>query len=113
MSPVVLPLAAGIGIALGIAAIAAMQPIAAHAQNAAVVQACDNHAEIAGRLGEQYKEVPTGFGIQLNGNLLQLYVSQETGTWTLLSTSPSGVSCIVGAGENWEILPEPIDDPYA
>ena len=44
---------------------------------------------------------------------LQLYVSQETGTWTLLSTSPSGVSCIVGAGENWEILPEPNDDPYA
>jgi hypothetical protein len=109
MSSVVLPLAAGIGVALGVV----LQPIAANAQNPDAVRACDRHAEIAGRLDEQYKEVPTGFGIQLNGNLLQLFVSKETGTWTLLSTTPSGMSCIVGAGESWEALPVPNNDPYA
>ncbi|HET6519430.1 MAG TPA: hypothetical protein VFG47_06370 [Geminicoccaceae bacterium] len=109
MSRVVLPLA-GIGVALGIL----FQPAVAQQEpDVAALRACDRHTDLVDRLAGQYKEAPAGFGIQLNGNLLQLYVSKETGTWTLLTTTPDGLSCIVGAGESWENLPEPNTDPYA
>jgi hypothetical protein len=53
------------------------------------------------------------FGLQSNGNLLQVYSSEEKGTWTVVSTTPTGMSCIVAAGKRWESLPLTSNDPMA
>jgi hypothetical protein len=74
---------------------------------------CHNANEIAKQLGNKYAEAPVAFGLQSNGHLLQIYASEDKGTWTIVSTSPAGVSCIVAAGKRWEHLPYVKDDPVA
>jgi hypothetical protein len=74
---------------------------------------CHNATEIAKQLSNKYDEAPVAFGLQSNGNLLQVYSSEQKGTWTVVSTTPTGVSCIVAAGKRWESLPVVKNDPMA
>jgi hypothetical protein len=74
---------------------------------------CHNASEIAKQLSNRYDEAPVAFGLQSNGNLLQVYFSEEKDTWTVVSTTPSGMSCIVAAGKRWESLPAVKKDPMA
>jgi hypothetical protein len=74
---------------------------------------CHNATEIAKQLSNKYDEAPVAFGLQSNGNLLQVYSSEEKGTWTVVSTTPAGMSCIVAAGKRWESLPRVKSDPMA
>jgi hypothetical protein len=74
---------------------------------------CHNATEIAQQLNSKYDEAPVAFGLQSNGNLLQVYASENKGTWTVVSTTPQGMSCIVAAGKRWESMPFVKDDPLA
>ena len=74
---------------------------------------CDKSQEVARQLSSRYDEAPIAFGLQSNGNLLQVYASEDGGTWTIVSTSPTGISCIVGAGKRWETKPRPVKEPLA
>jgi hypothetical protein len=74
---------------------------------------CHNATEIAKQLSSKYDEAPVAFGLQSNGNLLQVYASEDKGTWTVVSTSPQGLSCIVAAGKRWESMPFVKEDPLA
>jgi hypothetical protein len=80
---------------------------------AAMHMPCHNATEIAKQLNSRYDESPVAFGLQSNGNLLQVYASEEKGTWTVVSTTPNGLSCIVAAGKSWESLPLIKTDPLA
>ena len=42
-------------------------------------------------------------GLSTDGGLIEIY-SSEDGTWTILITRPSGVACLVAAGDSWEEL---------
>jgi hypothetical protein len=74
---------------------------------------CHNATEIAKQLSSKYDEAPVAFGLQSNGNLLQVYSSEDKDTWTVVSTTPGGLSCIVAAGKRWESLPYLKNDPMA
>ena len=74
---------------------------------------CHNATEIAKQLSSKYDEAPVAFGLQSNGNLLQVYASEEKNTWTVVSTTPNGLSCIIAAGKSWESLPLIKTDPLA
>ena len=74
---------------------------------------CHNATEIAKQLNSKYDETPVAFGLQSNGHLLQIWSSEEKETWTVVSTSPAGVSCIVAAGKKWESLPDIKNGPMA
>src|SRR5262245_32207677 len=65
---------------------------------------CHRYDEIARQLGHRYREAPVSLGVQTNGNLLQVFASSESGTWTILSTSPTGMTCVIAAGKSWESL---------
>lgn len=86
-------------------------PIAAQSQGQRMP--CHNAAEIAKQLSHKYEEAPVAFGLQSNGNLLQVYASEAKNTWTVVSTTPKGMSCIVAAGKRWESLPFFKNDPMA
>jgi hypothetical protein len=75
--------------------------------------ACHRFDELARQLQQKYGEAPVSLGIQSNGNLLQVFASAKQGTWTILSTAPSGLSCIIAAGRGWEALAAPSGDPEA
>ncbi len=86
---------------------------AQQAPQAGMRMPCHNASEIAKQLSSKYEEAPVAFGLQANGNLLQVYASEDKNTWTVVSTSPAGMSCIVAAGKSWESLPFLKDDPMA
>ena len=74
---------------------------------------CHDYDKMAAHLAVKYSEKPVAFGMQSNGNLLQVFASKDTGSWTILSVSPKGTSCILAAGKSWEDLPPLSDDPLA
>ncbi|MEM8947731.1 MAG: hypothetical protein AAGA21_07440 [Pseudomonadota bacterium] len=74
---------------------------------------CHDAIEIAKQLSKKYEEAPIAFGLQSNGNLLQIYTSESKHTWTVVSTTPTGKSCIVAAGKRWETMPFVNHDPTA
>jgi hypothetical protein len=46
-------------------------------------------------------------GLHQNNTLLEVYASEETGTWTILVTRPDGVACLIAAGQMWDGTPAP------
>ena len=68
---------------------------------------CFRYEDVARQLGATYAEAPASLGIQSNGNLLQVFTSADTGTWTIVSTTPGGMACVLAAGDRWESLPLP------
>jgi hypothetical protein len=65
---------------------------------------CGEPAELARQLGDGYDEAPVSLGVQSNGHLLEVFSSPRTGTWTIVSTEPGGLACVVAAGEGWQAL---------
>jgi hypothetical protein len=74
---------------------------------------CKPWQELAKELGHRYAERPVALGLQSNGNLLQVFASEATGTWTLVTMHPSGMACLIGVGDSWEMLSKPDADPEA
>jgi hypothetical protein len=74
---------------------------------------CFSHAEVARQLKTTYHEAPVSLGLQSNGNLLQVFHASTSGSWTIVSTSPQGMACILAAGHDWQTLSLPDPDPAA
>jgi len=62
---------------------------------------CGNKTDVAKLLDDRYGETPISNGLQGNGELMQVYASPETGTWTMVTTTAQGVSCVVATGQRW------------
>ena len=82
--------------------------LAAHPANAQ--SRCAPRANIVMNLESRYAEHLAGVGVAGSALIVELFVS-VTGSWTLISTSTSGVSCLVAAGEDWESVPPVLGDP--
>ncbi len=65
---------------------------------------CDLREKIADFLAGKYQEHVIGRGLIGNQRFMEFYAS-ETGTWTVLVTHVSGISCIVSAGQGFEDVP--------
>lgn len=63
---------------------------------------CSRYDSIRRQLNQDYAEEPVSLGLQSNGNLLQIFASAESGTWTIVSMAPNGTACVVAAGASWE-----------
>ena len=61
-------------------------------------------------LQETFDEAPIGIGVA-NGKLVELLTSEDGVTWTLIITSPDGVSCLMVGGEAWRQLRPPLKGP--
>ncbi|MGB0928879.1 MAG: hypothetical protein ACPGVA_16825 [Pikeienuella sp.] len=70
----------------------------------ALAQSCANRAEIVAGLAAKYGEVRQAAGLDLSGNMVEVFVSGDTGTWTILVTLPAGVSCIMSGGKHWSTV---------
>lgn len=70
----------------------------------AFANACAPREVITDRLSEKYKETLSSGGLQTGqqtGTMLEIWTSNETGTFTVLITHPTGVSCVVATGEEY------------
>ena len=68
---------------------------------AAAAAVCGEREMMTQRLAQQYQEHSDSMGLTADGNLLEVY-SSDDGTWTVLLVNPKGVACVLAAGEAWE-----------
>ena len=64
---------------------------------------CGPREQIVKSLGDNFKEAPIGVGVTQPGQVLELFAS-SSGTWTMVVTTPNGTSCLIAAGENWDMV---------
>lgn len=64
---------------------------------------CQERNALLSKLEQRYKEVPVAIGVSKRG-LVELLTTDDGLTWTIILTSPIGVSCMVAAGEGWRAL---------
>lgn len=62
---------------------------------------CAETRRVADVLHGSYGELPISAGLQENGQLLQIFASPDTGSWTAVTTSPRGISCVLATGRRW------------
>lgn len=63
---------------------------------------CGVRDDMAAWLAETFREQRVGYGLAGTTLVVEVFVSPR-GTWTMLMTDVNGRSCIVAAGEGWEI----------
>ncbi len=63
---------------------------------------CAKRGDILKQLSVRHSEAPAAMGLSSNGSMLEVLTSQAGGSWTIITTMPNGMSCLVAAGENWE-----------
>jgi len=76
------------------------QPSAAQVQ-----MMCGDRGKVVSSLEKSYAEAPVSMGLASNGAVIEVFTSSK-GTFTIVMTHPSGLSCLMAAGESWEELPK-------
>jgi hypothetical protein len=84
----------------GAALLGSMTPAAAQSP-----QACAKRIDIIKHLTGQFHETPVAIGLSDNGSLLEILASTDGKTWTLLFSLPTGMSCLMATGQDWQALP--------
>lgn len=64
---------------------------------------CAPHDIVAKSLADQFGEVRRSIGLAQDNTVMEIYAAAETGTWTLTMTLPTGLTCLVAAGNNFEL----------
>jgi len=80
------------------------------AGDAWALYACAKRQAIAESLKNKHKEVPLSVGVASNGTVIEVFAS-ESGSFTIVNTRPDGLSCLIAAGENWQVLEAEKEDP--
>jgi len=93
-------LALGVGFAL-VASTAMAQP------------QCNERDNVLELLAKKYKETPIAAGVTNTGGLVEVLTDTKSGTWTIIVTTPQGMSCLVAAGEGWRNMVQVSMEPEA
>ncbi len=67
------------------------------------------HDQLEALLNQRYGETPVAQGLAQNGWLTEVYASPDGATWTIVVTTPQGLSQIRSAGSHWSDL-RPMSD---
>ena len=79
---------------------------AAHAQ-----RNCGLRTETLNKLEKQYHERVYGRGLTPNGKSMFELLISETGSWTVLASTPEGRSCVVAGGDSWHEIKPFVENP--
>ena len=67
------------------------------------------------KLGATYGESRRMIAMAANNTMVEVFGSEETGTWTITVTQPNGITCVAAAGQAFEMvdeqLPAALGDP--
>ncbi len=91
---------------LGAAAVLLAWPAAAAPQ-------CNQRDSVLSMLRSKYQEQPVAVGVTNNGGLVEVLSTGDGNTWSIIITSPQGMSCLVAAGEGWRSIERIAMDPEA
>ncbi len=63
---------------------------------------CGLRDSVVEKLDKEYGEVRRGFGLAGSTAIFEIWASEETSTWTILKTYPSGLTCVIAVGDDWQ-----------
>ena len=67
---------------------------------------CGPRTAVIERLAQGYGETRQSMGLGSNNAVVEVFASDETGSWTITVTSANGVTCLVASGQGYEQLAE-------
>ncbi len=85
---------------LGLMVLAAEQVTAQNARN------CGPREMVLQRLAEGFGETRQSMGLGANNAVIEVFASDESGSWTITVTMPNGMTCLVASGQAYEALAE-------
>ena len=87
--------------------------IAATIAAPALAGPCAPRTSVIEQLADKYGEARQSAALSANGNMVEIFVNEEAGSWTAIETTPDGMSCLVSFGTAFEWINStlPIGDP--
>lgn len=76
--------------------------IAAPAMAAPECYPSDQMVQLLGKAGEERR----GFALDNKNVILELWMTPDNSSWTVIIVGPQGLSCVADYGENWNMLPQ-------
>lgn len=67
---------------------------------------CAPRDAVVERLATGFGETRQSMGLGPNNQVVEVFASTETGTWTITVTNPLGMTCLVASGQAYEMLAE-------
>lgn len=67
---------------------------------------CGPRDIVVTRLAEGYGETRQSMGLGANNAVIEVFASEESGSWTITVTTPNGMTCLVASGQAYEPLAE-------
>lgn len=67
---------------------------------------CAPREAVVERLAEGYGETRQSVGLGSNNAVVEVFASDETGSWTITVTMPGGLTCLVASGQSYETVAE-------
>ena len=77
-------------------------PVTAEAQN----NNCGPREKVLTTLAEKYQETRRSIGLATQGRVMEVFASEESGSWTIIVTMPNGITCLVASGQAFEAVDE-------
>ena len=75
-----------------------MAAIAPPAQAQSII--CKDRTTIVQELVDTHHETQRGINLRSHTQVLELWASADSGTWTVISTRANGISCIMSHGQS-------------
>lgn len=72
---------------------------------------CAPREGVLAALSQKYGETRRGIGMAGDAQMMELFASDETGSWTITVTLPDGTTCLVATGQSYESLTEDLPRP--
>ena len=66
--------------------------------------ACESRSTALKNIQGTYGEALVAYGLDVGGNLIELYRNPKTKSWTILVSFTKEKSCLMGAGSKLEVL---------
>jgi len=71
---------------------------------------CMKHTDFVAQVAREFQETLVGFGILSDKRVIAVFASPRGATFTLAFTTPEGLTCPIGAGNNWRHISPPLTD---
>ena len=66
---------------------------------------CAPRDRVVRHLAKTYAEKVIAIGLSDRGAVIELILSDDRKSWTIITTTPDGNSCQIAEGKYWEFLP--------
>jgi hypothetical protein len=65
---------------------------------------CGPRKDVLAKLAGSLHQQPSSVALTSNGQLLEVLKSDTDLVWTILITSPQGLSCVIATGDGWQTM---------